>query len=107
MSAALADEAPAGAREATFKEACGRARQVDRELRRSRRTQRALDARIASLLAEMEREELWRALGHSSLTSYAREVLGYSSSKTSDLLRIGRRSDLPQLQEAFRGGQLS
>ena len=44
MSAALAEEAPPESGGATFKETCGRARQVDRELRRSRRTQRAMQA---------------------------------------------------------------
>ncbi|HBP19258.1 MAG TPA: hypothetical protein DEA08_15900, partial [Planctomycetes bacterium] len=84
-----------------------RAREVDGDLRRCRRRQRALDARIATLLAEMERAQLWRALGYSSLSRYAFEVLGYSSSKTSDLVRIGRRVDLEKLQDAFRQGQLS
>ena len=84
-----------------------RAQEVDAELRSCVREQRALDARIAFLLAEVEQAALWRTLGYSSLTAYAREALGYSSSKTSDLLRVGRRQDLPRLQQAFRRGELS
>ena len=78
MTAALAMT-----REGVPRSALRKARQVDRELRRCRQTQRALDARIAQLLAEVERDQLWRSLGYSSLTRYAREALGYSSSKTS------------------------
>lgn len=81
-----------------------RARALDSELQSCVRTQTALDARIAVLLAEMQEDKLWRQLNCTSLTDYGRNVLGYSSSKTSDLLQIGRRRDLPELVEALQKG---
>ena len=41
------------------------------------------------------------------MSAYAKEVADISSSKLSDLLRITRRSDLPELLETFRRGELS
>ncbi len=81
-----------------------RAQELDQELRSCVRTQIALDARIAVLLAEMQQGKLWRQLGCTSLSDYGRKFLGYSSSKTSDLLQIGRRDDLPELIEALEEG---
>ena len=81
-----------------------RARELDLELRGCVRDQIALDARIAVLLFEMQEHKLWRQLNCSSLTDYGRRFLGYSSTKTSDLLQIGRRRDLPELIEALEEG---
>ncbi|HBP22153.1 MAG TPA: hypothetical protein DEA08_30775 [Planctomycetes bacterium] len=81
-----------------------RARELDCELRSCVRRQIAIDAKIAVLLAELQEGKLWRELNCTSLTDYGRRVLGYSSTKTSDLLQIGRRKDLPQLIEALEEG---
>ena len=83
------------------KSAHSRARELDTELRSCVRQQIALDARIAVLLAELQQGKLWRQLNCTSLTDYGRKFLGYSSSKTSDLLQIGQRDDLPELLEAM------
>ena len=83
-----------------------RARELDSELRSCVRQQIALDARIAVLLAELQQGKLWRQLNCTSLTDYGRKFLGYSSSKTSDLLQIGQRDDLPELLAAMEEGAL-
>ena len=83
-----------------------RARELDVELRSCVRQQLALDARIAVLLAELQQGKLWRQLNCTSLTDYGRKFLGYSSSKTSDLLQIGQRDDLPELLAAMEEGAL-
>ena len=83
-----------------------RARELDLELRSCVRQQIALDARIAVLLAELQQGKLWRQLNCTSLTDYGRKFLGYSSSKTSDLLQIGQRDDLPELLAAMEDGAL-
>ncbi len=81
-----------------------RARELDEALRSCVRKQIAIDAKIAVMLAEMQAGKLWRQLNCTSLTDYGRRVLGYSSTKTSDLLQIGRRKDLPELIGALEEG---
>jgi hypothetical protein len=83
------------------------AREIDARLRgraTARRRNYALDALD---LAECKRLELFRLLGYSSVTAYARAVNGFGASKTSDLIRIAEATDaLPRIRKAFLAGQL-
>jgi len=68
---------------------------------------RRLTAEMAFELHSVKLGKLYERLGYASMTAYAKEVADISSSKLSDLLRITRRTDLPELLEAFRSGELS
>ncbi|HBP20463.1 MAG TPA: hypothetical protein DEA08_22060 [Planctomycetes bacterium] len=68
---------------------------------------RRLTAEMAFVLHKLKEGKLYERLGYASMTAYAKEVAEISSSKLSDLLRITRRTDLPELLEVFRSGGLS
>lgn len=83
------------------------ARDLDARLRQRAVTRRRNFALDAFDLAECKRLELFRLLGYSSLTAYARAVNGFGSSKTSDLVRIAEAcAELPRTRAAFLDGEL-
>jgi hypothetical protein len=70
-----------------------------------RRNQDAV--KIADLLLEMKERDLFAALGYASVAAYAAKELGYSESKTRDLLALAfNLRDLPQLRAAAERGEL-
>ncbi|MBK7670011.1 MAG: HNH endonuclease [bacterium] len=57
--------------------------------------------------AEVQRRELYRALGHPSLLCYAREALGFTDNRTWQFKRLADDLDrLPALREAVADGTL-
>ena len=83
------------------------ARKIDARLRGRRRGRRRSYALDAFDLAECKRLGLFRLLGYSSVTAYARDVNGFGSSKTSSLIRIAEACQrLPKIRQAFLGGEL-
>ena len=71
------------------------------------RAGRRVTAEMAFELHNIKCSKLYERLGYASISSYASQVAGVSSSKLSDLMRICGRNDLPELIETFRNGELS
>jgi hypothetical protein len=70
-----------------------------------RRNQDAV--RVADLLLEMKERDLFAALGYSSVAAYASRELGYSDSKTRDLLALAfHLRELPRMRAAAETGEL-
>ena len=56
---------------------------------------------------EIMRRRLYRDLGFSTINQYARQELGFSTSRTGDFIRLSRQlENLPAVREAVAAGQL-
>jgi len=56
---------------------------------------------------EIIRRRLYRDLGHSTINQYAKQELGFSTSRTGDFIRLARQLDnLPAVREAVATGRL-
>jgi len=56
---------------------------------------------------EIMRRRLYRDLGHSTINQYAKQELGFSTSRTGDFIRLVRQlNNLPAVREAVATGQL-
>jgi 5-methylcytosine-specific restriction endonuclease McrA len=57
--------------------------------------------------AEIQKRRLYRELGYPSMTMYARQALGFSSSRASDFARLAAKLDeLPQLRGELEAGAI-
>ncbi len=87
--------------------ATNRAREIDLEMRRLVRADLASDLRKAELLAELERDGLYRQFA-ASMREYTETMLGLRRGKGGALMRIGRQlPHLPVLRAAMADGSVT
>jgi hypothetical protein len=81
--------------------------EVDRRLVALARVHRRVESVLCSYLQEVENRGLYLKYGFASTVDYARERLGFEDRKTRSLVTMaGRFEELPQLEEAFRRGDI-
>src|SRR5690606_20497454 len=68
----------------------------------------AAEARFFELLAEFDREELWRCLGCHSAAHWLTWQCGFGDVAARERVRVARALEkLPEIRAAFRRGELS
>ncbi|MBD3219661.1 DUF222 domain-containing protein, partial [bacterium] len=80
---------------------------VDVRLREAVQTFETAEHNVVLWFAEMQRRQLHRDLGYSSLRQYALTALGFSPTRAADFIRLATRLDeLPRLRESVASGEV-
>jgi hypothetical protein len=83
------------------------AREVHRRLQSALDEMQRAEKSAVLWFAEILHRKLYRSLGYSSIHLYAREALGFSTSKTAQFLRLSQSLEkLPALKRALASGDL-
>jgi hypothetical protein len=81
--------------------------EVDRRLVAAARVHRRIESVLCFYLEEVENRQLYLQYGFASTVDYARERLGFEERKTRSLVHMAERfEELPQLEKAFRRGDI-
>ena len=82
-------------------------KQLQESLRRSLAAMDQAHQCAVLWFGEIMRRRLYRDLGHSTINQYAKQELGFSTSRTGDFIRLARQLDkLPAVREAVATGRL-